>query len=219
MTTGVIVGDDIALRKTAAANGKLVARLDEGTVVKILETNVFSEWYKVETDTRSGYVNRIYINIDPSLPSYQLDCTGTVFNCAEFVNVRATPSLKAKKLGKANKDATFKVTQAYASGAWHQIDYNGQTGYISSEYLLLTATVGNDPHQRAGDYRRERFSPKFSPTEYGYVLTATDGEVQLKATANDGVKVSIGSTGIASAKYTINLRQQQKPSVSPLAAR
>ncbi len=67
LTTGVIVGDDIALRKTAAANGKLVARLDEGTVVKILETNVFSEWYRVETDTRSGYVNRMYVQYRPSL--------------------------------------------------------------------------------------------------------------------------------------------------------
>lgn len=203
VTTGVIVGDDIALRKTAASNGKLVARLDEGTVVKILETNVFSEWYHVETDTRSGYVNRMYVNIDPSLPSYQLDCTGTVFNCAEFVNVRATPSLKGKKLGKANKDETFKVTQAYASGAWHEIDYNGQTGYVSAEYLLLTATVGDDLISGL-EITGGTLSPKFSPTEYGYVLTATQSEVQLKATANDGVKVSIGSTGISSAKYTIN---------------
>lgn len=203
LTTGVIVGDDIALRKTAAANGKLVARLDEGTVVKILETNVFSEWYRVETDTRTGYVNRMYVNIDPSLPSYQLDCTGTVFNCAEFVNVRATPSLKGKKLGKANKDETFKVTQAYASGAWHQIDYNGKTGYVSAEYLLLVATVGDDLISGL-EITGGTLSPKFSPTEYGYVLTASDSAVQLKATANKGVKISIGSTGIASAKYIIN---------------
>ncbi|HQQ40893.1 MAG TPA: SH3 domain-containing protein, partial [Clostridia bacterium] len=66
VTTGVIVGDDVALRKTAANNGKLVARLDEGTVVKILETNVFSEWYRIEAGTRTGYVNRMYVNIDPS---------------------------------------------------------------------------------------------------------------------------------------------------------
>ncbi len=203
VTTGVIVGDDIALRKTAAANGKLVARLDEGTVVKILETNVFSEWYRVETDMRTGYVNRVFVNIDPSLPSYQLDCTGTVFNCSEFVNVRATPSLKGKKLGRANKDETFKVTQAYASGAWHQIDYNGKAGYISAEYLLLVATVQDDLISGL-EITGGTLSPKFSPTEYGYVLTATDGAVQLKATANKGVKISIGSTGIASAKYTIN---------------
>lgn len=202
VTTGVIVGDHIALRKTASSGGTLITRLAEGTVVKVLETNVSSEWYRVEAGTHTGYVNRMYVNIDASLPSYQLNYTGTIVNCDTEVNVRADASTKAKKLGAAQKGQSYTVTQAYASGAWHAIDFNGTTGYISSKYMELTAIVGNDVLSSI-EVTGGSLSPKFSPTEYGYVLTASQSEVVIHAAANKGVKISIGSTGIASAKYTI----------------
>ena len=203
LSTGIIIGDNVALRKTASSNGGIITRLDEGTVVKILASNVNAEWYQVEAGTKTGYVNRLYVNIDASLPSYQMDYTGTIFNVQQDVNVRAEPSLKAKKLGKANKGETFKVTQAYASGAWHQIDYNGTVGYVSSDYMELTAKVANDLLSGI-EVKGGTLSPKFSPSEHGYVLTATQGEIDINATANNGVEVSIGNTGIGSAKYTIN---------------
>ena len=202
LSTGIINADDVSLRKTASASGGVITRLDIGTVVKILESNVNAEWYRVEAGTRTGYVNRIYVDIDASLPSYQLNYTGTIFNVQQDVNVRAEPSLKANKLGKANKGDTFKVTQAYASGPWHQIEYNGVVGYVSSAYMELKADVANNALSGI-DVTGGTLSPAFSPTEYGYVLTATQGEVDIKAIANEGVKVSIGNTGIASAKYTI----------------
>ena len=203
LSTGITIGDNVALRKTASSSGGIITRLDEGTVVKILESNVNAEWYHVEAGTKTGYINRLYVNIDASLPSYQMDYTGTIFNVQQDVNVRAEPSLKAKKLGKANKGDTFKVTQAYASGAWHQIDYNGTVGYVSSDYMELTAKVANDLLTGI-EVKGGTLSPKFSPSEHGYVLTATQGEVDINAVANEGVKVSIGNTGIGSAKYTIN---------------
>jgi len=203
LSTGIINADDVALRKSADSGGGIVTRLDEGAVVKILESNVNAEWYYVEAGTRKGYVNRIYVDIDASLPSYQLDYTGTIFNVNKDVNVRAEPSLKAKKLGKANKGEAFKVTQAYASGEWHQIEYNGAVGYVNANYMLLQANVKNDVLSGI-EITGGSLSPAFSPTEYGYVLTATQGEVDIKAIANEGVKVSIGNTGIATAKYTIN---------------
>ena len=203
LSTGIINADDVALRKSADSGGGVVTRLDEGAVVKILESNVNAEWYYVEAGTRKGYVNRIYVDIDASLPSYQLDYTGTIFNVNKDVNVRAEPSQKAKKLGKANKGESFKVTQAYASGEWHQIEYNGAVGYVNANYMLLQANVKNDVLSGI-EVTGGSLSPAFSPTEYGYVLTATQGEVDIKAVANEGVKVSIGNTGIATAKYTIN---------------
>jgi len=203
ITTGTIVGEEVALRKTPSSGGKLLTRLDEGTIVKILETNVNSEWYHVEAGSRTGYVNRMYVNIDASLDSYRLDYTGTIVNCETDVNVRTKASARSKKLGVALKGETFTVTQAYCSGAWHEIDYNGETGYISAKYVELKAAVG-DEYLAGIEVTGGSLSPVFSPTEFGYVLTATESTVVIKASANSGVKVSIGSTGIASAKYTIN---------------
>lgn len=203
VTTGVIIGEGIALRKTASSGGALLTRLDEGTIVKILETNVNSEWHRVEAANRTGYVNRMYVNIDASLPSYQLDYTGTIINCETEINVRADASAGAKKIGVAKKGQTVQIAQAYAAGSWHAIAFNGTTAYISSDYVELKATVGNDVLSGL-EITGGTLSPRFSPTEYGYVLTATQGEVNVKAISNSGVKVSVGSTGISSAKYTIN---------------
>ncbi len=203
LSTGVVNADNVALRKTASSTGSLIARLDEGAVVKILESNVNAEWYRVQTGTRTGYVNRLYVDIDASLPSYQMNYTGTIYNVKENVNVREKPSLNAKKLGTALKGETFQVTQAYADGAWHQIEFKGAAGYVSADYMELTANVANDALSGL-EVTGGSLSPAFSPTEYGYVLTATQGEVTISAVANQGVKVSIGNTGIASAKYTIN---------------
>lgn len=203
ITTGTIVGDKVALRTAPSTTGKLLTRLDEGTIVKILETNVNSEWYHVETANRTGYVSRLYVNIDTSLESYQLDYTGTVVNCETDVNVRASASASAKKLGVAKKGESFTVTQAYCAGAWHEIDFNGSAGYIAADYLELKASVG-DEYLTGLEITGGTLSPVFSPTEFGYVLTATESTVVIKASANPGVKVSVGSTGIASAKYTIN---------------
>ncbi len=203
VTTGTISADEVALRKTASSNGGLITRLSEGTIVKVLSTNVNSEWDRVQAGTKTGYVNRMYVNIDASLASYQLNYTGTIVNVEEDVNVRSEPSIYGKKLGVAEKGETFTVTQAYTSGAWHEIDFHGATGYISADFLELAAKV-DDGYLTGLEITGGDLSPRFSPTEYGYVLTATESQVTIKATANSGVKVSIGSTGIANAKYTIN---------------
>ena len=203
VTTGIISAEGVALRRTASNNGGLMTRLGEGTVVKIIRTNVNSEWYLVEAGNRTGYVNRLYVNIDPSLPSYQLNYIGTIVNVEEFVNVREEPTLGARKLGKAEKGMILQVMQAYASGAWHAVEFGGETGYIASKYMDLKAIV-DDGYLSGLEVTGGTLSPAFSPTEYGYVLTATQGEIKIKAIANDGVKVSIGNTGVASAKYTIN---------------
>jgi uncharacterized protein YgiM (DUF1202 family) len=203
VTTGMIEGDQVALRSSPSTSGKLLTRMDEGTIVKVLETNVNSEWYHVQTTNRTGYVNRLYVNIDASLESYQLNYTGTIVNCETDVNVRAKASAGAKKIGVAQKGATYTVSQAYCAGAWHEIEFDGQTGYVSADYMELMASVG-DEYLAGLDVTGGTLSPAFSPTEFGYVLTATESSVVIKASANSGVKVSIGSTGIASAKYTIN---------------
>ena len=201
LTTGTIIGNNIAFRKTASTGGGLIARLDEGTVVGLLEADVNSEWFKVQYAGKTGYIHRLYINIEPSLPSYQMDYTGTVVNCSESVNVR--DSVSGDVVGQAMKGAEYPVTMAYYTAEWHEITFDGKKAYISAKYLELKAKV-DDTCLTGIAVTGGTLSPHFSPKEYGYILTASQEEVTVTATANDGVKVSIGNTGIGTAKYTIN---------------
>ncbi|MEG1755550.1 MAG: SH3 domain-containing protein [Clostridia bacterium] len=202
LTTGKIVGSGIAFRKAADSDSKLIARLSEGTVVKILKANVNAEWYQVEYADKAGYVNRLYVDIEPSMPSYQMKYSGKVINCKENINVRGAASGKGAVLGVANKGAVLEVTQAFYNEGYHQILFNGNTGYVSKKYIELKAQVDNASLTDLAITGGTLY-PKFSPNEYGYILTANAEQVTIKASANDGVKVSVDRTGVSSAKYTI----------------
>lgn len=203
LTVGTIIGTGVAMRSGASGTSAVVTRLNEGDVVTILESNVNAEWHKVRYGNRNGYVNRIYVDISASLESYQLPAKGVVINCSSNINVRAAASKTSKKLGQLNKGAEVSIKRINVSPGWHEIDFEGESAYVASEYLALSAVV-DDTQLISLDVTGGSLSPAFSPTEYGYILTATQDQITLLAKANDGVKVSIGGTGISSAKYTIN---------------
>ena len=203
LSTGRIIASGVALRSSASSNSKLITRLDEGDIVRLLEANVNAEWYKAEYANRTGYINRMYVSIEPSIESYQLNYVGTVVNCTTDINVRDAARISGKKLGVAVKGAELTVTQAFYTAEWHQVEFDGQTGYVSAKYIELAAKVEDDCLTGI-TVTGGSLTPRFSPYEYGYILTATQEKVEITATANKGVKVSIANTGVNSAKYTIN---------------
>ena len=203
LTTGIIIGSDVAMYRGAEASGAALTRLNAGDPVTILESNVNAEWHKVRFGNRTGYVNRVYVDISPSLPSYRLPMKGVVVNCNRYINVRAAARRNSAKIGQLDKGAEVVVTCANISPGWHEIEYNNQSAYVASEYLEISMAV-EDTQLSALKVTGGTLSPAFSPAEYGYILTATEGQVTVSAEANEGVKLSVGGTGIATAKYTIN---------------
>ena len=49
------------------------------------------------------------------------------------VNVRSGADTNSESLGKVKKDETY--TRLGTEGDWSLIDYNGQNGYVKSEFL------------------------------------------------------------------------------------
>ena len=203
LTIGVIKGSGVAMRSDASTGGKLITRLDEGEVVSIRSGLVNSEWYKVTSGKRTGYVNRVYINIEQSLDEYNLSYTGTVSNVRKDVNVRAEPKSGSKVLGKAKLGEALPVTKAYVSAKFHEVTFEGKKGYISVDYLTLGAKV-SDKQLSSLTVEGGTLYPSFSPNVYGYTLVADRDSVTVKTAANKGVKIDVGGTGSAEAKYTIN---------------
>jgi uncharacterized protein YgiM (DUF1202 family) len=69
--------------------------------------------------------------------------TGTVVNCTTSVNVRSGPGTSYTVIGSAPKGAKYAVLGQ--SGSWYKMDFNGQTGYISTSYLSVTTTTPPSP--------------------------------------------------------------------------
>jgi endonuclease/exonuclease/phosphatase family metal-dependent hydrolase/uncharacterized protein YgiM (DUF1202 family) len=202
ITTGEITGSDVAMHKEADIDSKVLCKLDKGTLVKILKTNVNAEWYKVEYNGKTGYVNRTYISWDISLDEYNLKYTGKVVNCKKNINIRSKPSTSSDILDTADKGAQLTVTKKIYSKGWSQVTIDGKTGYVSSSYLEITPVV-DDTKLSSLSVSGGSLSPAFSPYEYGYVVLATSSKVTVSVKANSGVKINVNGTGKSSASVSL----------------
>lgn len=191
---GVITGSSVALRQDPDGGSKVLTRLKTGTYVEILKTNVNAEWYEVSYRELTGYVNRVYVNIEPSLDAYQYACDATIANCETEINVRKSASASSTILGKAKKGERYPVIKQYASAGWHAIQFGDELGYVAAEYTELSPIVNND--QLAGlEISGGSLSPNFSPAEYGYVVMAEADTVRITAEANAGVTIDMDGSG------------------------
>lgn len=196
--SGEILGTDVAFRSGPNTDSQIIGRLDNGTFVKVLKTNVNAQWHQVESGGQTGYVNRMYVRLDSSLDGYQVDFVGTIVNCSNDVNVRSEPSTNSEIIGVVKKGSTLTIVpqDTYVAG-WYQVKFEGKTAYISANYVDLSAVVKDN--QLSGlTVSGGVLYPAFSPNEYGYVIKATRSSVTIKAKANDGVKVDVGGSGESS---------------------
>ncbi len=200
-TTGEITGSNVAFRSGPSGSSKVIKRLAKGTSVSILAYNVNAEWHKVTTDGKTGYVNRLYVHINLTA-SGNGALVGVVTNCKSEVNVRKTPSASGALLGTARLGASYQVTRRNAAEGWHEIAFDGATGYIADKYLAVNVKAG-DNQLSSLSVIGGTLSPSFAPGEYGYVVVADGSEITIGATANDGVRVSVDGTGKSSVTFSM----------------
>lgn len=102
-------------------------------------------WSKVDYNGQTGYIKSEYLTTTkPAAASDSTQQTSetkqetkeTVYATAG-VNIRAKASADADKIGTLAAGGSITRTGKTSSG-WSRVDYNGQTGYIKSDYLTTT---------------------------------------------------------------------------------
>lgn len=210
-TSGIVTGDNVALRKSASKSSGLIARLDSGTVVTILQTNVNAEWHKVKVNGKTGYINRLYVSLDPSV--YANGYRAEVINCKKSVNVRSGASKSAEVIGEAKLGAQFDILSGGSNSAWQKISFNGKVAYISTDYIRLVYNA-DKTQLTALSVKGGSLSPTFLPSEYGYVVRADSSKVTISVSANKGVKVSVNGTGKSTATVSVPDHSVQTVSIT-----
>lgn len=115
----------VNIRASASAESTKLgtaARGDVFTRTEILENG----WSKIDYNGSEAYIMTEY------LETVQ-DVIGSV-TVLENVNVRASASASATKLGFAYAGEVYELVEVIENG-WSEINFNGQTAYIKSEYL------------------------------------------------------------------------------------
>ncbi|PFR90298.1 hypothetical protein COK39_24775 [Priestia megaterium] len=111
-----------------------------GSVVKGQTLSVVSKsgsWYKINYNGRTGYVSSDYVQTSGTTTPPAESTTYTV--TASTLNVRSGAGTSYASIGSVTKGQKLSVVSK--SGNWYKINYNGRTGYVSSDYVQASATA------------------------------------------------------------------------------
>lgn len=129
----VVTGNSVNFRKGPGTNYNSIGKLNKGDRVEYLET--VGSWIKVKHNSNEGFVHSNYIstssntgesNEDTSVKS-EKQVTGN------RVNFRKGPGTSYSIITSLNKGT--KVGYISENNGWAKINYNGNIGYMSTNYL------------------------------------------------------------------------------------
>lgn len=138
----VYTTDIVNIRAEANENGELIDTIPAGTALTRIGTTS-DGWSKLDYNNKECYVKSDYLSTEqPQAPEESQEpqqnapsvAEGTEIMLSSTVNVRASMSETAEKVGTAFAGEKVTVIMSYAEG-WTKVNWNGQTGYIKTEFL------------------------------------------------------------------------------------
>ena len=126
---GVVSGTDVRVRSGAGIGYDIRKTLDKGTLVEL--TAQEGDWYRISYDGARGYIASQYVTRYDSATG--LSGAGKV--TADVLNIRSAPKSGSTSLGTASHGAVLTVTGI--EGSWFAVSYNGISGYVASQYVLI----------------------------------------------------------------------------------
>lgn len=144
-TETVVATDTVNVRSSDSENADKLGKLEVGTKVTRHESKE-NGWSRIDYNGQEAYVKSEYLKVDdgtvPEQPSKEqtasaesnASSSGEKVTVKETVRVRKSASTDGEVLGTVYMGEKFELIMKQADG-WTKIKYNGQTGYIKSEYL------------------------------------------------------------------------------------
>lgn len=144
--TATVQADGLRLRAGADTNSTVLTMAYKGSQVDVLE-DAGNGWYKVSFQGTTGYMSGEYLSLTGSASAVDVPqeavpaaATPTVSNvkvnlsAGEVLNLRSGPSTQSAKV--ASIPGGTVLTTSGSSDGWYQVTYNGQTGYVSGDYVV-----------------------------------------------------------------------------------
>ena len=126
----IITADAVNFRSGPSTSYSSIGKFNKGDKVEYLGES--GSWIKVKYSSKTGYVYGDYVEKDTS------STKTTKYVNASSLNFRSGPSTTYSVIGKLSSGDKVEVIST--SNGWSKIKYNGQTGYVSSQYLSSTAS-------------------------------------------------------------------------------
>jgi cell wall-associated NlpC family hydrolase len=121
LTVGNINGNNVNIRSEASVDSEVITKYNKGQTISI--EGKTGNFYIINIDDAKLFVSEEFVDI--------LRTKGTV--TGENVNIRISPDTDADIYGKAAAGCQFDVIDNL--GEWLKVDYFGDEGYISRQYI------------------------------------------------------------------------------------
>jgi len=130
--SGTVTASALRLRAQPSTSASILATASSGSLVVVLD-DAGSGWYKVDYNTIEGYMFGEHLNV---MSSAEVDLGYAYINTGSSpLNLRADAGTGYSKLASIPGECIVPISGI--SDGWYKVTYAGQTGYISSDYVLL----------------------------------------------------------------------------------
>lgn len=134
--SGIVTANQLRVRSGPSTSYKVVTTLSQGATVTIIKTD--SNWHQIKTSSITGWVAAEFIQDIKSDTGGSSSSQQTGKVTANNLNVRSTASTSGNILGKLQKGSTVSILSVESN--WVKIQYNGQTAWISKEFVEMSST-------------------------------------------------------------------------------
>lgn len=125
----VITTTTVNVRSSDSEQADKLGKVSGGTKLQVLEQRP-NGWTKVDYEGKEGYIKTEFLQLAES--AAETETIGTV-TATTNINVRASASETADRLGVLSGGDSAELVGT--EGDWSKIKYNGQIGYVKSEYV------------------------------------------------------------------------------------
>ena len=119
------------MRTGAGTNNSIIMTMPKGAEVIVQSTS--NGWSKVVYNNTVGYASAQYL----SSTSVVTGSFGTGTIGGSDVRMRSGAGTSYSIIGTYDKGTQMKITGA--SGNWYAVSYSGKTGYVSADYMSISA--------------------------------------------------------------------------------
>lgn len=129
-TVGTITGSSVNLRAGAGTDQAVITTVPKNTQVSVIGSNSDGSWIQAQYNNQTVWVSSMYVSLSDAVTTLSGTVTGN------SVNVRSGAGTDHAVIGQQNRGDTVTITAQ--CGAWYQIAYRDNVGYISSDYVSLS---------------------------------------------------------------------------------
>ena len=205
------VTENVNFRTGPSTSYSSITVISKGSSIEVLSTS--GNWVNAKYNGKTGYIYKDYVSNSTS--NSETTQTKKYVNTTAGLNVRTGPSTSYAKIATLSYGQSVNVLST--SNGWSKINYNGSTGYVSSQYLQSTKPSSSSSSETSQTVKyvntTSGLNMRTGPaTSYAKITTIAYGQsVNVLSTSNGWSKINYsGSTGYVSSQYL----QSKKPSSS-----